>query len=390
MDHRLNPYNPGAGTQPPELAGRDELIEEASIAIDRTLAGRHSRSMMLLGLRGVGKTVLLNRFDNMAIEAGCITFLLEAPENESLPSLLVPRLRAVLQRLDFSVAAVEFAKRARRLLAGFTKAFKLSYEGFDVSVEIDPGAASGLLELDLPELFIAIGTAAREAEKTVVFFIDEVQYLSQKDLAALIVGIHRINQKGLPILFFGSGLPQIAALAGEAKSYAERLFQYVRIGPLDAVAADEALIAPVKHLGVEYTSEALALIRASTKGYPYFLQEWGKHCWDLAARSPIDAEVVEQATLASLSSLDEGFFNVRYDRLTPREQDYVLAMARLGPGTHSAGDISKALKTSVQKAGSAKNSLTKKGMVYSPSYGQTAFTVPLFDEFLLRREARSS
>ncbi len=390
MDRRLNPYNPGAGTQPPELAGRDELIEEASVAIDRTIAGRHARSMLLLGLRGVGKTVLLNRFNNMAIEAGCITFLLEAPENESLPSLLVPRLMSVLQRLDFSVAAGEMARKARRLLAGFTKAFKLSYEGFDVSVDIDPSAASGMLEQDLPELLIGIGTAAKAADKVVVFFIDEVQYLSQSDFAALIVGIHRINQKGLPILFFGSGLPQIAALAGEAKSYAERLFQYVHVGALAPDAADEALTAPVESLGVSYSQAALEHIRKGTKGYPYFLQEWGKQCWNLAEGSPIDEATTERATTAALRSLDQGFFNVRYDRLTPREQDYVMAMAYLGAGPHAAGDVAKGLSISVQQAGSIKNSLVKKGMVYSPRHGETAFTVPLFDEFLLRRESRAS
>lgn len=385
MNARQNPYNPGAGTQPPNLVGRDDLLEDASVAIDRTLAGRHARSMLLLGLRGVGKTVLLNRFDGLASEAGALTFLLEAPENKSLPELLVPRLHVILRQLDLSSAARDLAKRARETLAGFAKAFKLSYEGFEVSVDTDFRAASGLLEQDLPELLLQIGAAARAADKAVVFFVDEVQYLSQDDLAALIVGLHRCNQKGLPVLFFGSGLPQIAALAGEAKSYAERLFRYVAIGPLPPEAADEAITAPAREFDVAFTVDALAKIRVATRGYPYFLQEWGKHCWNLAVDSPIDAGDVHRATGSALATLDEGFLNVRFDRLTPRERDYVLAMAKLGKGPHAAGDVADSLSISKQHAGSVKNALTRKGMVYSPSYGMTAFTVPLFDEFLLRR-----
>ena len=385
MDVRKNPYSPGAGSQPPELAGRRELLEEADIAIDRTIAGRHARSVIYLGLRGVGKTVLLNRVTRLASRKDCLTFAIEAPEERSLPSILVPRLLVVLQQLDVTAAAKDVIRKARRVLGGFAKAFKLSYEGFEVSLDVDPTAASGLIEQDLPELLVEIGRAAEAGGRAVVFGIDEVQYLSRGDLSALVVGIHRVDQWGLPLLFFGSGLPQVAALAGEAKSYAERLFAYRAVGALDDEAAREALVAPADELGVAYAPGALARILAETKGYPYFLQEWGKHAWDVATASPITEADTEVATRRALTSLDEGFFGVRYDRLTPREQDYALAMARLGPGPHGAGAIAEEMGIRVQQAGPIKASLTKKGMVYSPTHGQTAFTVPLFDEFVLRR-----
>lgn len=344
----------------------------------------------MLGLRGVGKTVLLNRFEEMAEVLGCETSLIEAPEGRSLPELLVPALRRVLRRLDRREAARDYTRRATEALVNFAKAFKISYEGIDLSFEGDSIAAgSGELEFDLAELFILVGRAAERAERPVVLLVDEIQYLSQADLAALIVALHRVSQKVLPVVFFGGGLPQLAALAGEAKSYAERLFEFAEVGPLEDSEANNAIVAPLARNNVAIDPAALAQIREATHGYPYFVQVWGKHVWDVAEGTPIEEADALTAGARALTRLDEGFFNVRYERMTPREQDYVKAMADLGRPPHASGDIAQRMGVSRQQASSIKRSLTEKGMVYSPSHGQTAFTVPLFDEYVERRTSRS-
>jgi hypothetical protein len=218
----------------------------------------------------------------------------------------------------------------------------------------------------------------------VALFVDEVQYLGEQDLAALIVSIHKIGQRGLPFVVFGAGLPQLAALAGEAKSYAERLFDYPDVGPLPQPAARDAIRTPLAREKVDIDESALAFIVEQTKGYPYFLQEWGAHAWDVAAHSPITVEDARRATEQSVTQLDKGFFRVRLDRLTPRERDYMRAMAELGPGPHRSGDIAQALSMDVTTAGPLRSGLIRKGMIFSPQHGDTAFTVPMFDEFMRR------
>jgi hypothetical protein len=237
-----------------------------------------------------------------------------------------------------------------------------------------------------------VARAAEHAEGALALFIDEVQYLSSVDLAALIVAIHKVAQKGLPLVFFGAGPPQLAGLAGEAKSYAERLFDYSEAGALDTPAAKEGIHAPVKREGVAIAASALDLIVEQTRGYPYFLQEWGYHTWNSATRSPITAADAKRATSLARQQLDKGFFRVRFDRLTPREKDYMRAMAELGPGPHRSGEIAQVLEMDVTTAGPLRNGLIKKGMIYSPQHGDTAFTVPMFDEFLCRsmRDWRSA
>ena len=387
MDPEDNPFSPGAGSPPPALTGRDDLIASANVAVGRALKGRNARGIILLGLRGVGKTVLLNHIEGVADERGCQTVIVEAPESRTLPELLVPKLSLALRRLDRVEAARELVRRASRALGGFAKAFKVGVGGlFEASVDVNAEYfSSGDLETDLPELFLLIGRAAKAAGRPVVLLLDEIQYLSQEDLSALIVALHRISQKNLPVAFFGGGLPQLAGLAGEAKSYAERLFQYANVGPLGDEAARAALTVPVEASGLRFAPDALDIILAETAGYPYFLQEWGKYCWDVSNDGVVDAALVTSAREAVYTRLDEGFFNVRYDRMTPRERDYIHALASLGPGPHATGDVAARLGTSSQRAGSTKNSLIKKGMVYSPEHGQTAFTVPLFDQFVIRR-----
>lgn len=384
MDPTRNPFAPGAGTRPPELAGRDGVIQAATIALRRIKTGRSARSQMLLGLRGVGKTVLLNRIAEIAEAEGYLTILLEAPEDRRLPEMLVPPLKVVLFKLSGVDRARDIANRALGTLRAFASAFTVAVGGATISVAPAEDAASGQLEFDLPELLLRVGEAAAAAGTPVLIAIDEAQYLGIEDLSALIVSIHKVGQRGLPLVVFGAGLPQLAALAGEAKSYAERLFDYPAVGPLDHPAATSAIRDPVRREGAEIEDAALEEIATRTEGYPYFLQEWGSHAWNDAPTSPITAADVATASDGALRALDEGFFKVRFDRLTPREREYLRAMAELGPGPHRSGEIAHVLGMPVTAAAPLRGGLIRKGMVYSPAHGDTAYTVPMFDAFMRR------
>ncbi|MEQ9519076.1 MAG: ATP-binding protein [Parvibaculum sp.] len=385
MDPVRNPFAPGAGSQPPELAGRDEVIREADIALQRILSGRHDRSQILLGLRGTGKTVLLNRIEKLAMEHDHLTSFVEAPEDKRLTELLYPKIFQVLRKLSLIESAKKTAHDAMRVLRSFASAFKVSVGDVSISVDEMVGTAdSGNLEFDLGELFIEVGKASKSAGKAWTLLIDEVQYLSKEELSALIVAIHRVNQLDLPILFFGAGLPQIAALSGDAKSYAERLFKFPEIGPLEPIAAKKAIRQPIEEEGEEIQERALDLIVERTQGYPYFLQEWGYQAWNAADESPIDINDINVATSASLRRLDESFFRVRYDRLTPKEREYVVAMASLGKGPYRSSDVADQLGESVQSLGPRRSKIIHKGMIYSPAHGDIAFTVPMFEDYLRR------
>lgn len=385
MDPVRNPFAPGAGSRPPELAGRQAIIEDARIAIERALLGKPSRSQMFLGLRGVGKTVLLNTVEVMANERGHLTSSIEAPEHKSLGELLLPRVHQVLRKLSLVDNAKTKAYDALRALRSFASVFKFEYGDMSIAVDPEVGIAdSGDLENDLPELFVRIGQAAKAAGKAWTLLIDEVQYLSQKDLAALIVSLHKINQSELPVLFFGAGLPQVAALSGEAKSYAERLFQYPEVGPLSEADAKEAIRQPVNEEGASIEDDALLEIFHKTRGYPYFLQEWGHQSWNLAEGNIITVEDSKRAETTTLKRLDEGFFKVRFDRLTPKEREYVIAMAKLGAGPYRSSDVADALNESAQSLGPRRAQIISKGMIYSPSHGDVAFTVPMFNDYLIR------
>jgi hypothetical protein len=387
MDPRKNPYAPGAGYPPPELAGRDAIIERAAIALDRIRARRAARSFILYGLRGVGKTVLLNRIRLDAEARGFVTLSMEAPEERSLPALLVPALRAALLKMSRGEAIRARLAAAMRALSSFTKALKVKYEDIEVSVDFDAEkgvADSGDLELDLADLFATLGEAAAERKTAFVLAIDELQYIPEAQLAPLIAAFHKVSQAQQPVTMIAAALPQILGQTGRAKSYAERLFEFASIDRLDNAAARDALCKPAAREGVEYTGEAVAEILTQTFGYPYFLQEWGKHSWTVADASPIDGGDARAATVAALAELDASFFRVRFDRLTPAEKRYLRAMAELGPGPHRSGDIADRLNRKVTLVAPVRNSLIAKGMIYSPAHGDTAFTVPLFDGFLMR------
>jgi len=382
-----NPFAPGAGTRPPELAGRDELLANVAIALERIRAGRAAKSVLLIGLRGVGKTVLLDRVRDDAEAVGIQTLRIEAPEGRSLPAILAPELRRALLRLSREDRAKELATRALRGLAGFARALKVKYQDIEVGMDFDPEpglADNGDLEHDLQALLEAAGAAARAGNTALAIFIDELQYVEEEELASLVVALHRAAQRQLPIVLVGAGLPQLRGRMGRAKSYAERLFDFVEVGPLSAEAAERALAKPIHDEHAEITPEAIRGITETTQGYAYFLQEWGKHAWDAARASPITAEDVAVASVTAIAALDAGFFGVRFDRLTPSEKRYLRAMAELGPGPHRSGDIARILDRKVTSLAPLRSQLISKGMVWSPSHGDTGFTVPLFDEFMLR------
>ncbi len=387
MDPVFNPYSPGAGTQPPELAGRDGLREEVRIAIERTRHGMPAKSILMVGLRGVGKTVLLDRMRNDAENSGIQTLRIEAPEKKSLPALIAPQLRQALLRLSRNENAKEVARRALQGLAGFAKALKFKFQDLEVGFDFDPEpglADNGDLDHDLQALMEVVGLAAKAAETAIILFIDELQYVEEEELSALITALHRCNQQRLPVLLVGAGLPQLRGRMGNARSYSERLFDFPVIGPLEPDEAALAINKPAEDQGVKYDPDALEQVVSETQGYPYFLQEWGKHIWDTAPSSPIHRADVDRATESVIAALDESFFLVRFDRLTPLEKKYLRAMAELGPGPHRSGDIASELQRQVTSLGPIRNQLISKGMIWSPNHGDTAFTVPLFDQFMHR------
>ena len=383
MDRITNPYRPGAGTPPPALIGRDDLIDRFGVTLRRTLSGRPGKGFLPTGLRGVGKTVLLNRFFSIASNEGVKTAFIESPETGDFASLLAIRLRRIL--LEMSTGALKTAvSKALGVLRSFTLQLP---DGSSIALGVEPLGGygdSGILSEDLTDVLVAVGEAAAQQDTGLLLGIDEIQYLTPEELGAVIAAIHRTTQLELPVLLVGAGLPQLPGLAGEAKSYAERLFEFPEIGSLTPEQTRQALTLPALELGVEYESAALDQLVEESHGYPYFLQEWGYHVWDGSPRSPITVEDVNSVRAGVIATLDQNFFLVRLNRLTPKEKEYLQVMAELGPGPHRSGDIATRLDVKVESVAPRRSALIAKGMIYSPAHGDTAFTVPLFDEFLRR------
>jgi len=383
MDPFDNPYRPGAGTTPPALLGRDELIAQFTMAARRARSGRPGKSIMAVGLRGVGKTVLLNRFAEIATTEGFDVAFVEATDSGDFATVLAVRLRKILLDLDRG-AASRAVVRALRVLKSFTLQLP---DGSTIQLDPEPllgEADSGRLTDDLTDLMIAAGEAAGDRGRGLFVAVDEVQYLSEVELSALIVAVHRTTQLNLPVVVAGAGLPQLPGLAGEARSYSERLFAFPEVGSLEDGHARAAIVIPATAAGVDFQPPAVDRIVRSSHGYPYFLQEWGFHVWNHAVSSPIPPTDVDAVQPLVTAALDRDFFRVRLDRLTPKEREYLRAMADLGPGPHRSGDIAAALGVRVESVGPRRGALIRKGMIYSPAHGDTAFTVPLFDEFLRR------
>ena len=387
MDPLLNPYAPGAGTPPPELAGRDTILADARLAIRRNRSGQSTRSFMFVGLRGVGKTVLLNEVQAMAEEEGALTDFIEIGSNEPLPRVVIATLRSILLKLDRIRGVSEQVKQGLRVLKSFVGSVTVKVEGIEFSVDIDgePGVAdSGTLSRDLAEVFVAAGEAAKARASSIVILIDEIQNLPSEEFEALIMAVHRVDQKRLPLLVVGAGLPHLVRLSGSAKIYAERLFEYPDIGYLDPSDARRALVKPAARADVEFEEEAISAVVNETQGYPYFLQEWGYQAWNTARVTPITAADIERSSARVVERLDRNFFKSRYERLTDPQKAYLYAMAKCGPGPHRTGQIAKALGKSSQQLGPTRDALIISGMIYSPKYGYAAFTVPLFDAFMKR------
>ncbi len=387
MDRTQNPFSPGAGAPPPELVGRDSLLEDAHVLMRRIKRKRPEKSMLLTGLRGVGKTVLLNEMQRMALKEEYRTISIEAHEGKALGPMIAPHLWKLLFELDRTAGFGNKVKRGLAVLRSFISALKITVNDVTIGLDIEPERGtgdSGDLEVDLPNLFVAIAEAANERQSAIAIFIDEIQFLSKKELGALIMAMHKIQQLQLPLILLGAGLPILPGMAGDSKSYAERLFNFPNIGALSEVDTARALQEPAQQEGVTFDPAALTEIFSLTKGYPYFLQEWGYQTWNHAERSPITLQTVKSATNAVIKRLDDNFFRVRFDRLIPSEKNFLREMARLGAGPYKTGDIADLLHIKVTSATSVRAFLIKKGMIYSPSYGELAFTVPLFDEFMVR------
>ena len=387
MDPIKNPFAPGAGSPPPELVGRDPVLEQGRILLGRIRHKRSEKSMLLTGLRGVGKTVLLNEIERMAKAGDYRTIFIEASEDKPLGPLLAPHLRTLLYELNRVAGAGDKVKRGLAVLRSFLSGLKLSVGEVSLGLDIEPekGAAdSGDLEIDLPNLFVAVGEAAEERKSAVAVLIDEIQYFSSKELGALIMAMHKVQQRQLPLLLLGAGLPILPGLAGDSKSYAERLFSFPDIGALTEEETAKALREPARASRVAFEANALAEVFRVTHGYPYFLQEWGYQAWNIAAASPITLKIIREATANAIPRLDKNFFRVRFDRLTPGEKDFLRGMAELGPGAHRTGEIAECLGMKLSTLGPVRAKLIRKGMIYSPAHGDMAFTVPLFDEFMLR------
>jgi hypothetical protein len=391
MNPVSNPFSPGAGTQPPELAGRETVLAEVEVALERVHLGAFSRSSIFVGLRGVGKTVLLNRVRDIAVEKGFMTVFVEAHEEKSMPELLLPHLRKLLIQLNSHEQISQIARRGLRVLKSFASVFKarLSWnDALDVElgIESETGAAdSGDLEHDFSELLLAVAEAAKSREASICLLIDEIQYLQPAELSALIMALHQISQKGLPVVMYAAGLPLILGLAGRSKSYAERLFTFPGIGILDLQAAKQAIERPAEAQGIVFTPDAVSEILSKTGRYPYFLQQWAYEAWNTAQRSPISLTDVQTATVRAIHQLDESFFRVRFDRLTKREKDFLFAMASIEGNQKRSGDIAEKLGVRPTSIGPLRSSLIHKGMIFSPAHGDNAFTVPLFDGFLRRQ-----
>ena len=383
MDPINNPFSPGAGSPPPELVGRDHIIEQTRILLERIKNKRSEKSILLTGLRGVGKTVLLNEMEQMAIDKGYGTIFIEAHEGKCLSEVLPPRIRNLLYKLNRLAGAENRVRRGLAVLKSFAGAIKLSLGEIELGLDISPEkgtADSGHLEMDLTDLFIAVAEAAEDKHTPIAILIDEIQFFKKTDIAALIMAMHKMQQKQLPLILLAAGLPTLHGLAGEAKSYSERLFNFIQVGPLTCPDIEKAIQVPMNREGIKFETRAVGEIASQTHGYPYFIQEWGYQTWNYVTEKMITVEDIHHITDKVITRLDENFFRVRFDRLTVKEKDYLRAMVK----SQKSSDVAAALGVKVSSTGPVRANLINKGMIYSPAHGTLAYTVPLFVDFLVR------
>lgn len=383
-----NPYTPGAEFSPSYLAGRDDTIADAERTLQYVENGIVQRSKIYYGLRGVGKTVLLNKIEEIADDNLVMYEHLEVSEEHSFKEMLATSVQKLLTQMSVKSELKQFFLKAASIL----KAFQIKYSQGNVEYsfimkDIQPAfgtADTGQFENDLKEILVSMGVVAKKTDNMVCFFIDEVQYLKQEELTALITALHRINQKQLPILIFAAGLPKIAKLVGDSKPCAERLFEFVPIDSLKYDDARQALINPAETQGVNYTEDAIEYIIKITDGYPYFIQEYGKQAWEKMPSKTIDLECVKCAETEFIESLDKSFFKVRYDRATKREKAFMFGMVKCGDLPCTIAEVARQMGTTPQSIGPLRSQLIHKGFIYSTSFGEIDFTVPQFDKYLLR------
>lgn len=387
----LNPYTPGAGLIPEYLAGRDDTLNASKEILAYLSKGKPTRSIMYYGLRGVGKTVLLNKIEQYADDIDDILYEhIEISENGSFKSAISLHCQKLIRQISAKESVKEMALKALSVL----KAFSLTYSsgGAEVimSLDMDVVPAIGVSDTrnfqnDLTELFVSMGILASKSEYAICLFIDEIQYIKEDEFEALIAAVHRVNQKGLPVLIFGAGLPKITKLAGDVKSYAERLFEFVEIGSLKESDAIDALVKPAKEEGVTFQDEAVAEILKITGGYPYFIQEYGKQVWEyIDENGMITLESVQKAKDSFNDSLDKSFFKVRYDRATAKEKEFMLAMVKCGDLPCTITQIAQIMGRTTQNISPLRGQLIHKGFIYPTGHAELDFTVPQFDQYLKR------
>jgi hypothetical protein len=381
LDPIANPYTPNAGSRPPELAGRSAELEQFRVVVGRLKRGATEQSMIVRGLRGVGKTVLLNAFEDHAESEGFLTHYHELTPDSSLIGEMARDAEAALARLKLSARAT---RAIREALAPLSTIKIVGPEGIEFAVDLRKGD-EGDITRDLSELFLQLGAAAGDKGSGVVFLLDEVQFVREVEYRAVISALHRVTQRSMPITLAAAGLPQIPRLTGEARSYAERLFTFPVIANLPSSDATMALVEPARQQGVEYSEEAIKLALSWTEGYPFYIQQLGKHAWNLAAGSPIATAVIDTAIPAAQAALDTGVYEIRAQRATDQERRYMRAMAELGEGPYRTGAVAAKLGRKTAAVSMVRQRLLDKGLIYATEdYGYIDFTVPRFAEFMVR------
>lgn len=386
MDRIRNPFTPGAGYLPPELAGRNQVIEDGQVVALRTKLHRAERGLMLIGPRGVGKTVLLKCLSEHARENGIIPVISEIRNDKSDLEDLAQKLKEALYTLDFKCKVKSYIQEAFSVLGNFVRKFSLNIGDVGVSVELHRGLGeSGNMELDLSQVLLSSARAAKAASTAIGLYIDELQNLDEEAMRGIIVALHRSAQELLPLYMIGSGLPTIRTLVGKSKTYAERMFVYETIGALDEDASWAALVKPFEDNGVSVEDAAFSEMFKASAGYPFFLQECGYQVWQHAKRSPIAVDDVVAILPQVMESLDRSFFEVRFDRVTAVEKRFLMAMAQGEPEKpQSIVDIAERMGRSANSLSMMRRSLIKKGMIFSPSIGMVAYTVPMFGAYMMR------
>ena len=381
MDPIRNPYTPNAGSRPPELAGRDQELEQFRVLVGRLKRGATEQSMIIRGLRGVGKTVLLNAFEDRAESEGLLTYYHELTPDSSLVAEIARDATSALARLKLSARALGAVREA---LAHLGTIKVVGPDGIELAVDLHK-ADEGTIARDLSELFLQVGAAAAAKGSGVVFLLDEIQFVKEIEYRSVITALHRATQKNLPITLAGAGLPQIPRLTGEARSYAERLFSFPSIASLSEADARAALTEPARQQDVAYEPAAVKLVLSWTGGYPFFIQQLGKHAWNLASSSPITTADVKAAMPAAQAALDASIYEVRVQRATDQERRYMRAMAELGTGPYRSGDVAGKLGRKTPELSTVRQRLVEKGLIYATEeYGYVDFTIPRFGDFMVR------